>query len=145
MSISPEEFDWADAWKPDPGELIEGVVVEITTRDGEYGSYPIVTLELVDGERRAIHAFHSVLRNELARIAPQTGSRIAVLYKGKVTRSDGPDFHSYRVKAVGGESKAFDWNGEQQMALEDPTPSGNGEASVTDGAAVAAVADDVPF
>jgi len=129
MSVTPEEFDFAEAWRPQAGELIEGDVVEITTRDGgEYGSYVIVTLDLEGGERRALHAFHTVLANELARLAPQVGDRIAVLYKGLVTRQDGPDFHAYRAKKIGGESTTFDWGGERRMAAEDPTPSENGES-----------------
>ena len=49
--MNASDLDYAEAWSPEPGEIIAGTVVEITTRDGGYGDYPIVTLETDEGAR----------------------------------------------------------------------------------------------
>ena len=97
--------DYAAAWQPDPGDKLVGTVVDISERDGAFGRYPIVTLSTEDGEL-AIHAFHDVLANELARIAPKVGDELGVKYAGKH-----PDkgYHQYRVRRAGA-SADVDWS-----------------------------------
>ena len=119
-TVKAEDLDFAEAWKPEPGDVISGEVTSISTRDGGYGQYPIIEIKTDDGEVRACHAFHTVLSNELARVAPQKGSRIAILYRGKEEREESPDFHSYRVKDLSETPHAFDWNGERKLATDGP-------------------------
>lgn len=129
-----EQFaaDYPEAWKPEPGEKIAGQVVSVTMGpDMGYGPYPIVTLN-VEGKERAIHAFHQVLRTELARRRPRQGDQLEIVYGGtrKPKSGNGNPFHVYRVK--GGQEPEFDWASEmapedreraQAQSAEPPIPS----------------------
>jgi hypothetical protein len=96
--------DFAQAWRPSPGDKLVGEVVEISSREGAYGEYPIVTLRTDTGDW-AIHAFHEVLGNELARVAPKIGDRIGVKYSGKDPEKG---YHRYRVRRDS-DNSGFDW------------------------------------
>lgn len=72
-----------EAWRPNPGDKILGKVVLVSTREGDYGEYPYLEIDLGD-EVVAVHAFHSVLKNELARYQPKAGDTLGIKYKGKV-------------------------------------------------------------
>ena len=151
--VSRDDLEFAEALVLEPNDLVELDIVELGMRaGGEYDDYPVITGNriVLNGEqwdreeRRALHAFDTVLRNELARLAPQVGTRIAALFKGKVPMKSGKgEYKLWRVKVVDGESRAFDWNREQQMAAEDPTPSDNGEPLKT--AEPIRADEDVPF
>ena len=106
-STLEEQLDtrFAPAWRPEPGEKLVGTVTELGERDGAYGSYPIVTVRQSNGEELAIHAFHDVLQNELARIAPKHGDEIGILYSGKDADRG---YHRYRVRR-GGDDAALSW------------------------------------
>ena len=88
------DADYAEAWKPAPGQSIVGVVVDVTEREGAYGRYPIVTLRTEAGDERALHAFHEVLADELAKLAPKPGDEIGVKFLGKH-----PERKYYRYRA----------------------------------------------
>jgi hypothetical protein len=124
MSNLQDQLDaeFAPAWRPAPGEKVVGTVVALDTRDGAFGRYPIVTLN-TGGEEVALHAFHEVLANELARLAPKIGDELGVKYLGQHTEKG---YHQYRVRRAGG-SGGFAWGefgtpdegeGATQMALE---------------------------
>jgi hypothetical protein len=83
----------ATGWKPNPGDRLVGTVLDLDTRDGEYGEYPIVTIQTDLGDEIAIHGFHTVLRREFAKRQPQVGERIGVKYLGKSDRG----YESYRI------------------------------------------------
>jgi hypothetical protein len=91
--------DFADAWRPDPGGKLVGEIVELGSRAGYNDElYPIVTVRRDDGVELAAHCFHTVLRNELAKIRPQVGQRIAIRYEGERQGADGKSrYHAYRV------------------------------------------------
>jgi hypothetical protein len=119
------EITYPEAWRPNPGDTLEGVVKEVEPYDGGgYGSYPIVTLETDDGEV-ACHAFHAVLRNELARKNVQPGDRVEILYGGKRTSAGGTQYESYRLKLPDRAGQKFDWSAERAAAeQDDPTYEG---------------------
>jgi hypothetical protein len=108
--------EFAPAWTPVAGDSIVGIVTDLSSREGEYGTYPIVTVRGDDGER-ALHCFHEVLANELARIAPKVGDQLGVKYVG---RHPERGYHIYRVRRGGDES--FDW-GRFGDISGDPGPS----------------------
>ena len=92
--------EFAPAWKPDPGDKIAGIVTDLSEREGAFGRYPIVTLRTEDGEF-AVHAFHEVLTNELARLAPKQGDVLGIKYVGKHPERG---YHVYRVRRSGADA-----------------------------------------
>ena len=90
---------YAPAWKQQVGEKIVGELTAVDERLGYNDEpYPIITLRQGDGSERAVHAFHSVLRNELAKLNPRLGETIAIKYLGEVAKEGGHGrYHHYKV------------------------------------------------
>lgn len=141
------EAGLAPAWRPDKEDpdLIVGTVIEGTIGNNEYGSYPIITVELEDGSgQKAIHGMQTVLRNELIRQQPKPGERIGVKYLGEQPTKPGSKFKSYtgyRVKVD--RPTGIDWT---KLGGDGPET----EAYAAEAAAAAAEApdagpDDIPF
>ena len=97
-----------EAWKPQPGDKIVGTISSIEAFDGKYGEYPLLIVDTGDDEI-AIHAFHTVLKSELARKDPSEGDRIGVKYTGR--NVDG-GYEGYRVliERQHPVDQSFDWN-----------------------------------
>jgi hypothetical protein len=135
----------ATAWRPEPGESIIGELADVGERDGGYGPYPVLTLATDDGAR-TVHAFHEVLRNELAKLAPQIGERIGIKYVGKHPERG---YHQYRLRAerAGGSvnwSRYSEANPEEQperhlTSVPEPAPAEAAAASGGDDI------DDIPY
>lgn len=83
----------AETWKPAPGDVLIGEVVDLDEIEVEHGSYPVITV-LRDGKRFAWHAKPSVARFELARVAPEVGDMIGIRYDGQPA---GRSYHLFRV------------------------------------------------
>jgi hypothetical protein len=111
-SVDNIDRDYAEAWRPDPGDKLIGTVVETSERTGEYGKYPIVTVrqgETAETEL-AFHAIHTVAQVELADMAPQVGETIAIKYLGKREAANGKaTYHAYKI-AVDRAAEKFDWS-----------------------------------
>lgn len=87
-------------WKPEPGDKVVGTVVNLETggEGSTYGSYPLLTIALDNsGELLMVHAFHSVLRRELARKSVGMGDRVGIKYLGSRDGGEFGKFESYRV------------------------------------------------
>lgn len=101
----------SEAWRPEQGDLLVGVVVALGSNDGGFGPYTVVTVEIdADGategggnpipvgDERAWHAFHTVAANELEKLAVRVGDRIGAKYLGVQTAKDGEtQFHHWRI------------------------------------------------
>lgn len=107
-----EEQGYAEGWRPNPGDRIAGTVVDIAATDGGYGVYPIVTLKTSGGEV-AVHAFHTVLRRELARRRPSVGDDLEITYLGKQKAKGAQDrgYDGYRVRSSK-DTVGYDWGRE---------------------------------
>jgi hypothetical protein len=106
MPINEKDLDFPEAWRPKVGDFLIGKVTGVDERDGEYGTYPIVTVETEDGKRLAFHAFHTVARGELARLRPKAGDEIGIKYHGKDAER-GYERYTMRVDRPGAE---VDWD-----------------------------------
>lgn len=85
----------APGWRPEVGDQIIGTILEISEAPGtEYGPYPLLTIAQDDGTEVAVHAFHTVLKKELAAKRPVEGDRIGIKYLGIPS---GKRYESYRV------------------------------------------------
>lgn len=100
-----DDEDDTRAWRPEPGDGVQGTVLSLGTRasdfpaaDGSVTMCPVVTLQTANGDKVRITAFQSVLRGAIEEAAPQVGDLFAAKYFGKVTNKKGTgSYHSYRV------------------------------------------------
>ena len=109
------------AWRPDQDDpvLIVGEVVDIQVGTSDYAPYPLLVIRQDGGEEKAIHGFHTVLKNELVRLKPQIGERMGIKFLGEQATKPGSKFKSfigYRVR-VDRDSAVFDWN---KIGKEEP-------------------------
>lgn len=95
-----EAKEYAPAWKPEPGDELAGKVIAVDRRNGNYGEYPIITLEQDNGERLAFHGYHSVAKRELEDLDPRAGDYMAIKYVGKGQTKSGAPFHNYKLKKL---------------------------------------------
>lgn len=110
LESTPEEsggeYTESEQWRPDPGDGIEGVVLETFSfpskyKDSKTGSFPeIPGLVLrVDGDDTpwSVVGLHGVLRQEIEKAEPAVGDRVAVIYTGKRPTKDGEsEYYHYR-------------------------------------------------
>jgi len=108
LNNTPEEskeFTESEQWRPEPGEGIEGVVMETYSFEGKYkdaktGDFPTIPgwVLKVDGDTTlwSVAGLHSVLRGEMDKAAAQVGDRVAVLYSGLRPGKES-EYHYYRV------------------------------------------------
>jgi hypothetical protein len=124
MSTIDDQLDaeFAPAWRPEPGQKVAGEVVALGERAGyDEKNYPVLTVRTNDGEF-AVHAFHAVLRNELAKAHPQIGEVIAIKYLGKTSTRDGKSsYHSYRVAVDRPQPQTLDWSQYSDESLASTT------------------------
>ena len=111
--MSEEETGYAEGWKPEPGNTVAGVVTDIAATDNGWGPYPVLTLKQEGGGEIAVHAFHDVLRKELARRRPGVGADLEITYLGlkKPKGGTGNGYHAYRVRSST-DSVGYDWDSE---------------------------------
>lgn len=106
-----ESTEYAQGWRPTAGDKVAGAIVDIAATDGGYGIYPIVTLRTDSGEV-AVHAFHTVLRRELARRRPSVGDELEITYLGKQAGKPGSaGYDGYRVRS-NKDVVGYDWDSE---------------------------------
>lgn len=141
------EAGLAPAWRPDKEDTdtLIGVVTDIQMASSDYEPYPLVVIRRDDGSEVAVHAFHTVLKNELLRHKPNIGERVGIKYLGEQPTKPGSKFKSfigYRVK-VDREAGSFDWGsvGKPQETPEAYREPEQVAVTVPDGAGD----DDIPF
>ena len=134
--------EFAPAWRPDPGDAVIGEVAEISSREGGYGAYPIITLTVADGTRLAVHAFHSVLLSELKKIKPQVGHRIGIKYVG---RPQGKNYDVYRVATENPPDVDWETPGDPGQGFQPHDPMDAFQPQSVPSGVKGANGDDVPF
>lgn len=107
----------APAWMPNgengEGSILTGAVEMVRRGDSEYGAYPIVVLSvhsidpnpdgLVGGSFVAIHAFHSLLQDELLKLRPVTGDVLTFAYMGQQETNQSKRDYAAAVQAANGD------------------------------------------
>jgi hypothetical protein len=73
----------APAWMPEPGTTIVGEVIGMHMRDSGYGNYPVITYRVDGGAVINVHAFHTLLRQNLADLKTDIGKKQIITYAGK--------------------------------------------------------------
>ena len=97
-----EEAQGAEKWKPEEGELIQGIITKTGWYDG--GSYKpslwILIKDISDGETKRIYA-SKVLLNQLTEECPKMGSGVAIRYEGRKATQDGSrKYHAWTLALV---------------------------------------------
>lgn len=149
------EDDHAAGWRPNPGDRVQGIVTSVVGVDMGYGTYPVVTIKQADESEVAVHAFHTVLRRELAGIRPEPGDDLDITYLGKKTEggSFGKGYDNYRVRSSK-QPNNYDWDRElsddqraerREQEAEVPIQRADPPAPDFDPAETAAPDDDLPF
>lgn len=94
-----------EGWRPEVGDTIIGTIEDIGSRISDFNGepYPILTIAQEDGSVVAVHAFHSVLKNEIDALNPSIGDEIGVRYDGPKEPKGGlkkgmSAYESYRVR-----------------------------------------------
>lgn len=147
---------FAELWKPEEGDTLVGTIVEIDQRDSDYGhgQYPIITVAREDGLEFAFHAFHSVAKNELARLEPVTGEKIGIKYLGEKTpKGGGKAYKSYRIKIdrTAETGRTIDWSAMKSDSDREMQAAGAERAEAPPAAATRVPTpappadDDIPF
>jgi hypothetical protein len=92
--------DYAQAWRPEPGDDISGEVVR--AEEGGLGDdrHPIWTIRRSDGSERAVHGFHAQLVAKCAELNLQEGAHVRITYEGKFRDERGRTPARYRVELV---------------------------------------------
>jgi hypothetical protein len=144
--INDLDRDYAEAWRPDPGEVLAGAITEITSRDGGYGEYPILVVRQgapMETEL-AFHAIHTVAQSELASKKPQIGETIAIKYLGKREAASGKTtYDGYKV-VIDRDAGEFDWSRYGDRRADEGMPRADAEVNRERGAAIPGC-DDLPF
>jgi hypothetical protein len=65
---------------------------------------------------KALHAFRTVAKHEVAACRPRIGDRIGIWYGGKAQKGD---WHAYRVKVAGRRTTTPDWEAMARDADDD--------------------------
>ncbi len=66
-------------------------------KENEYGTYPLLRIKTDQGEFIAVHAFHTVLKNAIAREGVKAGDRIGIEFLGEVKGANGSTYNGYTV------------------------------------------------
>jgi hypothetical protein len=100
--------DTAPAWRPEPGTTMMATVEGFRIgRDTGYGEYPIVIYKLDNGEVVSVHAFHTLLRDQLKELGTKKGVKQILHYGGKQKKTKATEeevkagrdeYHMYYVK-----------------------------------------------
>jgi hypothetical protein len=95
MATLSESLDnESEAWKPEPGDKLVGIVTNIEIVDSKFGGkYPVVEVS-TDDTVRVFHAFHTVAKNQLRRAKPQVGEPIAIKFLGDHVNG----YKDYRIR-----------------------------------------------
>jgi hypothetical protein len=83
----------AEGWRPEPGDVIVGIVDDIDVGWSDFrGDYPILTIRATDGTKSAnvkpgesvkLHCFHDVLYSRIMTLRPIPGETVGVQFHGK--------------------------------------------------------------
>lgn len=127
------ELDW-EPWdsKTWVGDLVGWLRYRRTATSEHSTDYPLLIIEHEDGGRLlGVHAFHTVLWQEVEKQDPQPGDAIGIRYKGRVTRQGAPDYESFSLAVI----KVAASNGDGARHTGPPRPGSSAVTTAPEGAA----------
>lgn len=118
------------AWRPSPGDMLDGKVVKLLARESEFGVYPVVVMDTGQPTYTAVHAFHTILKDGLRELKTAPGDELVIMYQGKLESKNSAgknqageevkrSYHSYVVISNGVDSTVeFTWDMADDMTDE---------------------------
>lgn len=78
-------------WIPEnAGQMVVGQLEEMTWQEGDHGPYRQLNLwDEAAGVEHVVRCFHKPLEREVARVAPQVGDTVLIVYKGEHINKSG--------------------------------------------------------
>src|SRR5215469_1815617 len=94
---------FAEGWRPEVGDMIVGVVTDISSYEGKFQDIvPVITIERDDGTKVAVHCYHTVLKNRILELKPNIGETIGIKKTEIKELEEGKrSIHIYNVKVKG--------------------------------------------
>jgi hypothetical protein len=106
-------------WRPEVGDQIAGTLRAIAIRSSSHtDNYPVLTIETAGGSCFDVHAFHTVLWDEIRQQQPRVGDVVGVKYLGRRAGGQGDGYEAYRLAVV---------HLEESAPVGDPAVTGPGE------------------
>lgn len=114
------------SWRPEPGDEVLGLLKALTRRTTEHSeNYPVLTIAPLDGSTWIdVHAFHTVLWDEVEKQDPRVGDLVGVRYIGRVAGGKGGD--GYERYRFGAQRLASSSGSPDPAALQDDDGRGSG-------------------
>ena len=144
----------SEPWKPKPGDLVVGTVRVIDIRATTYDpTVPVLELETPEGGRVDVWAFHTVLRNELKRLAVQVGDEVAI----RRLEDSAKGYKRYRVFTPDEQVNEFSWDSidvdggdvdpadQEALVHEDASPTPGTKPAAEGDGPISEGDDDLPF
>ena len=129
----------AKPWRPAAGDMIDGTVVKILrgvsqVKENDY--YPILIVDTGEAGYTAVHAFHSLLIDQLREVKTKKDDEICIVYQGRVeSKNDAQDtdpetgkkrkrtYHSYLLVSNGVDATVeFNWDDPAGGQADDEPP-----------------------
>jgi hypothetical protein len=138
------DADWPEAWIPEEGQTIVGVLVRKETAPSAFGEREIIVLaDPGTGVESSVWLNHAALTSEIYRVKPQAGEMLAIKYLGPDPEAKPKDgrapAHRYRVAVDRGETP-ITWDDPVEPIEAAPVTQQEPDLDLTPGPD-----DDLPF
>jgi hypothetical protein len=115
----------SETWQPEnEGDQVWGRVIGLTTGEGNYGEYPVVTVLTNDEREVRINGFTTVLRNRIMESDVEIGDHFGVRYLGRKMSSGGSEYKSFKVVLLGSDMGPKRSTGRRPAPPADDYPEG---------------------
>jgi hypothetical protein len=107
MAMKKRGGDFAPSWTPERGDVLHGIVTELSEREGTWGPYPIATVRVLKGDddaleltgqELALHGASRVLKDFFEEEDISEGDRIRVTCRGERTNKAGTKYYDYQTE-----------------------------------------------
>jgi len=88
-----------EPWEPEAGDSVLGEIEAISTREGDWGPYTVVTLLDSNGDAWNVACWDTVCKNKVEELAPEVGDMIGFKFLGeKANKSGSATYKNWSVK-----------------------------------------------
>lgn len=117
--LNRESENWRPDQDPKHPNPVSGIIDEISTFEGEYGTVPVLAVLDEAGKEWRVFCFGSVLQNRMVELKPNVGDTIGIKFLGKEkSRNFSNDYRNYKVvlEKASGKGPGPDWESMEKAA-----------------------------